>query len=205
MQEILPGVFHWITFHEGIKYDIDSYYIEATEPAVLIDPRVPADELEWFDRHKTPEHVFLTNRHHYRHSDQFENAFRTKVWCHAEGLHEFTAGEKVEAYQHGDQLPGGILALEVGVLCPEETALLILASGGVLAIGDAAIRYGDDLAFVPDQYMGNDPAGVKRGLREALMRVVEERDFDTMLFAHGKPVVGDAKSKLRAFLEDLDL
>ena len=119
MKEILPGVFHWITYHEGIKYDIDSYYIEATDPAVLIDPRVPADELEWFDRHKTPEHVLLTNRHHYRHSALFEEAFGARVWCHAEGLHEFTEGEEVTAYLHGDGLPGWILALKINVVKPK--------------------------------------------------------------------------------------
>ena len=205
MNEILPGVFHWITFHEGIKYDIDSYYIEATNPAVLIDPRVPAEGLEWFEGHKTPELAILTNRHHYRHSDQFEKAFGTKVWCQAEGLHEFTEGEQVEAYQHGDVLPGDILALPIGVLCPEETALLIPAGDGVLAIGDAAIRYGDELAFVPDQYMGDDPAGVKRGMRDALLSIVGEQEFGALLFAHGKPLVGDAKSKLKTFLEGLDL
>jgi len=205
MQEILPGVFHWVTFHEGIKYDIDSYYIEATDPAVLIDPRVPADELEWFERHKAPEHVLLTNRHHYRHSDRFEEAFGTKVWCHAEGLHEFTEAEQVEAYQHGDELPGGILALPIGALCPEETALLIPVGDGILAIGDALIRYGDELAFVPDQYMSDDPEGVKRGLRDALLRHAEAHEFDTLLFAHGKPLVGGAKSKLKTFLAGLDL
>jgi len=205
MQEILPGVFHWTTFHEGIKYDINSYYIEATDPAVLIDPRVPVEGLAWFDGHKTPEYALLTNRHHYRHSGEFEKAFGTRVWCHAEGLHEFTSGEQVVAYQHGDELPGGISALGVGVLCPEETALLIPVGDGILAIGDAVIRYGDELAFVPDQYMGDDPEGVKRGLREALLRHVEDNAFDTLLFAHGEPLVGGARSSLKTYLQGLEL
>src|SRR5919109_1619763 len=48
MQEILPGIFHWITFHEGIEQDVHSYYIAATDPAVLIDPRIPAEGIQWF-------------------------------------------------------------------------------------------------------------------------------------------------------------
>lgn len=48
MQEILPGVHHWTTFHEGIGQRVHSYYLTATEPAVLIDPRVPAQGLGVF-------------------------------------------------------------------------------------------------------------------------------------------------------------
>lgn len=205
MNEIVSGVFHWITFHEGIKYDVDSYFIEATDPAVLIDPRVPEEGLEWFEGHKTPEHAYLTNRHHYRHAQQFEEAFGTTVWCHHEGLHEYTSGEKVEAFQHGETLPGGIKALEVGVLCPEETALLIPAADGILAIGDAVIRYGDDLSFVPDQYMGDDPEGVKRGLKEIFTRILADHAFEHATFAHGRPWAGGAKSALQAFFEGLDV
>ncbi len=119
MEEILPGIFHWITFHERIQEDVHSYNIAITDPAVLIDPRVPVEGIEWFNKHKRPDHIYLTNRHHYRHSDRFMESFGTRIWCHKDGLHEFTAGQKVEAFHHGEELPGGIRALEVDVLCPE--------------------------------------------------------------------------------------
>jgi len=199
MQELLPGIFHWITFHEGIQEDVHSYYVAATESPILIDPRVPAEGLEWFRTRKPPEYSYLTNRHHYRHSDRFASAFGTQVWCHEDGLHEFTKGQKVHAFRHGDVLPGGILALEVGVLCPEETALYFPAAGGVLAIGDAIVRYGDELGFVPDPLLGEDPEAVKHGLREVFLRHLE-RDFDHLLFAHGQPWIGGAKAALRRFL-----
>ncbi|MFL6711971.1 MAG: hypothetical protein ACJ8LN_03445, partial [Sulfurifustis sp.] len=35
----------------------------------------------------------------------------------------------------------------------------------VLSIGDAIIRHGNTLAFVPDERMGDDADAVKRGLR----------------------------------------
>jgi hypothetical protein len=167
----------------------------------VIDPRVPAEGLDWFEEHAKPAHAILTNRHHYRHCAEFEKAFGTKVWCHEEGLHEFTEGEQVMAFRHGDELPGGILALKVGVLCPEETALLIPVGDGVLAIGDAVIRYNETLGFVPDQYMGDDPEGIKRGMRDALLGIIDGYRFDSLLFAHGTPLVGEAQSQLRDFLE----
>ncbi len=62
MQEILPGVFHWTTFHEGIEQDVHSYYISASDPGVLIDPRVPSEGIGWFKKHKPPAHIYMTNR-----------------------------------------------------------------------------------------------------------------------------------------------
>ena len=203
MKEILPGVFHWISFHEGIQAYVHSCYVSATEPALLIDPRVPAAGLAWFEAHEPPAHAYLTNRHHYRHSGQFAARFGTQVWCHKAGLHEFTRGETVQPFRHGDTLPGGVLALKVAALCPEETALYIPVAGGILAVGDAIVRDGDRLCFVPDAYMGDDPEAVKRGLREAFLGHLE-RDFEHMVFAHGKPWIGGAKVGLRRFLEGLE-
>jgi hypothetical protein len=201
MEEILPGVFHWTTFHEGIEQDVHSYYINSTDPAILIDPRVPEEGINWFEKYKTPKHIYLTNRHHYRHSGRFNKAFRAKVWCHKDGLREFTKGELVTPYKHGDKLPGNVFALEVGVLCPEETALYIPVSDGIISIGDAVVRYDDELGFVPDYLMGDDPEGVKNGLRKVFLSILET-EFDHLLFAHGEPWIGGAKKGLRRFLEE---
>jgi hypothetical protein len=205
MKEIIPGVFHWTTFHEGIHAYVHSYYISATDPAVLIDPRVPAQGLEWFATHEIPKHIYLTNRHHYRHSDRFSARYGMQVWCHRDGLHEFTKGEKVNGFSHGKELPGGFVALKVGVLCPEETALYLPLSGGFLSIGDAIVRYGGKLGFVPDAYMGDDPEGVKLGLRKIFLKHIHDREFDHLLFAHGRPWIGGAKSGLGKFLEGIEL
>ena len=202
MKEILPGIFHWTTFHKGIGAYVHSYYCCATSPAVLIDPRLPAEGLDWFEAREPPKHVYLTNRHHYRHSDRFAVRFGAEVWCHKDGLHEFTRGQKVTGFVHGEELPGGLLALKVGVLCPEETALYIRLHGGILSIGDAIVRYGQKLGFVPDELMGDDPAAVKRGLREVFLEHVRDREFDHLLFAHGKPWIGGAKTGLCRFLEN---
>jgi hypothetical protein len=202
MEEILPGIFHWITFHEGIGEDVHSYYVSTTDPAVVIDPRVPDQGLAWFEGRPLPRHAYLTNRHHYRHSDRFAEAFGTEVWCQHEGLHQFTPEQAVRPFAHGSELPGGVMALEVGVLCAEETAFHLSLHGGVLSVGDAIIRPDDELGFVPDALMGDDPEGVKRGLRAVFTRHLG-REFDTLLLAHGKPWVGGAKAGLRQFLESL--
>ncbi len=203
MREIFPGLYHWITFHEGIRSDVHSYYAEGLEPACLIDPRVPKEGTGWFGSHARPANVYLTNRHHYRHSDRFEKAFGCEVWCHEDGLHEFKKGEKVRSFEHGAKLPGGVRALAVAVLCPEETALLLPVGEGALALGDAVIRRGKSLGFVPDEYIGDDPAAVKRGLKEVFLGLAERKDFDHLLLAHGEPWIGGGREALRKFAESI--
>lgn len=204
MKEILPGVFHWKTFHKGIQAYVHSYYINATNPPVLIDPRIPAQGIEWFAAHGAPQHVYLTNRHHYRHSGRFVARYGVRVWCHKDGLHEFTEGEKVNGFSHGKELPGGILALKVGALCPEETALYVPLHGGLLSVGDAIVRDHGKLSFVPDELMGDNPKAVKRGLREAFIEHLREREFDHLLFAHGAPWIGGARDALARFLQGVE-
>ena len=55
------------------------------------------------------------------------------------------------------------------------------------------------LAFVPDSLLGDDPEGVKRGLREAYRRLCDELEFENLTLAHGPPIVGGAREALRAF------
>lgn len=200
MRAIVPGIYHWTSFHEGIGAYVHSYFVEATAPAVLIDPRLPEKGIGWFDRHQRPAHAYLTNRHHYRHSDQFARAYGTTIWCQKEGLHEFGPDPAVRGFRHGEELPGGIQAIEVGVLCPEETALLVPVGGGALAIGDAIVRYDHALGFVPDALMGRHPAAVKKGLRKVFRHHLE-LDFRHLLFAHGAPIVNSGKTALRHFLD----
>jgi hypothetical protein len=202
MEEILPGLYHWTTFHEGIQEDVHSYLFAEIEPAVVIDPRVPPEGMDWFDGVARPAHAYLTNRHHYRHSGELAKVFGTRIWCHRAGMHELTHGEQVTPFEHGDRLPGGIDALEVGVLCPEETAFYVRQYGGILALGDAIVRRGDALAFVPDELMGEDPAGVKRGLRAVFLGHLA-RELDHLLLAHGAPWIGGAKAGLKRFLETI--
>jgi hypothetical protein len=197
MREILPGLFHWTAVHPRIKIAVSSYYLE--EDGVLLDPLLPSRGLDWFRARTVPRHVLLTNRHHYRHSAEFEEAFGCTVWCNEEGLHEFTHGETVCPFRAGDVLPGGVESHAVGALCPDETALRLPVSEGALAIADGIVREGDGpLGFVPDPFIGDEPERVKQGLKVAYAGLLA-LDFDHLLFAHGDPWVGGGRDALRRF------
>ena len=199
MREILPGVLHWTAFHDGIGIDVDTYWLAPL--GVLLDPMTPPGGVEALGSH-TPHTIVLTNRHHYRHSDRFVEAFGCRVCAPRAGMHEFSASQPVEPYDPGDELPGGVVAHEVGALCPDECALHH-AGLRALACADGLFR-GDDgaapLGFVPDEYMGDDPVAVKRGLVASYRRLATQLEFDHLLLAHGRPMVDDGREALRAFV-----
>ena len=197
MEEIVPGIWHWSAPHPRIKIRVHSYCLP--DEGVLIDPIVPTDGLGWFEEHAPPTDVLLTNRHHYRSSGDFVDRFGVNVRCVREGLHEFSHGEQVEPFEFGDELPGGIVAHEVGALCPDEAALFI-PGHRALAVADGAVRWeeGGPLAFVPDSLM-DQPEETKRGLCDAYGRLAE-LEFDHLLLAHGDPFVGDGREVLAVFV-----
>ena len=197
MEEIAPGIWHWSADHPRIRKVVHSYYLP--EERVLIDPIAPEDGLDWFADNGPPTDVLLTNRHHYRSSGDFAERFGVTVRCVREGLHEFADGRAVEPFDFGDELPGGIVAHEVGAICPDETALHI-PRRQALAVADGVVRWnpGDDLGYVADALMA-DPERTKDGLRESYRRLLD-LDFRHLLLAHGTPCVGDGRDALAAFV-----
>ncbi|MGH2865508.1 MAG: hypothetical protein ACRDJX_09715 [Solirubrobacteraceae bacterium] len=202
MQEVLPGLFHWRTRHPRIGAEVSSYWLE--REGVLFDPLVPAPEgLDWFaGRDVQPTAILLSNRHHYRESGRFVERFGCSVHCNAAGLHEFSVGEPVRGFEVGDVLPGDVVACELGAICSDETALHVRGKVA-LVIADGVVRggvpgQGGPLGFVPDSLM-DDPPATKRGLLDALERLLAELDFEHLLLAHGGPVIDDG----RALLQDL--
>lgn len=196
MLEISPGVWHWTALHPGIGAEVSSYFL--AEERVLIDPTIPAEGLGWFAESR-PEHALLTSRHHDRQAWQFRVEFGCRIHCGADAVEELQGRGPVEVFAFGDGLPGGITAMEVGAIFPEETALHI-PRHRALACGDGVIRVGGrtGLRFVPDQYM-EDPAETKPALRRAYRELLD-LDFDTLLLAHGDPMIDDGKAALADFV-----
>jgi hypothetical protein len=206
MREIAPGLFHWTAFHPNIRHEVCSYFVP--ESGVVIDPLFPedgfdgVDAIAWFRAHGRPSAVLLSNRHHYRHSGRLVDEFGISVFASEPGMHEFQPEQNVSPFAFGDRLPGDVIAREVGAICPDETALEI-PSVRALALADGVVRWESldaPLGFVPDYLLGDDPEGVKAGLIESYRRLLDV-DFDHLLMAHGAPIVGEGKERLREFVE----
>src|SRR5579862_1748211 len=194
MPELTPGLWHWTARHPRTGGEVSSYYLVGER--VLLDPMLPPEGFDFFEALSEPEHILLTNRHHDRDSWKLRDRYGCEVHCIANGCYELEGRGPVTPFEFGDELPGGVHVQEVDSISPDETALHIPAHRA-LACADGVVRWPgvDGLTFVPDRLM-DDPEQTKHGLLAAYSRILNELDFDTLLLAHGAPVVKDAKQAL---------
>ena len=198
-REILPGVLHWTTMHEGIDAPVSSYAVVPAE--VVIDPRVPDGGFDALAGWPAPRQVVLTSGHHARHAELFADHFGIPVRASRGAAERLGAALAVEVFADREEVAPGVRAIEIGVLSPDETALHLDAGEGAVAFADGVHRYPGELAFFRDSLLGDDPEAVKAGLRAAFRELLAER-FDHLLFAHGDPVVGGGKALLQAFAQE---
>lgn len=197
MRELTPGLWHWTARHPHIGSNVSSYYLSGER--VVLDPILPSEGMDFFERQCAPEHVLLTNRHHDRDAWKLHERFGCEVHCIANGVYELDGRGPVTPFEFGDELPGGVHVHEVDAICPDETALYIPAHRA-LACADGVVHWPgvEGLTFVPDGLM-DDPPETKRALLAAY-RSLLELDFELLLLAHGQPVQ-DGKAALREFVE----
>ncbi len=196
MREIAEGIVHWTAEHPNIGQRVSSYLV--VPAATLIDPLLPDEGVEGIEATVRPERIVLTNRHHVRDVPALVEAFGCSVHVHEKGTGTFSDLDVTpETFAFGDEVAQGITALEVGSITPEETALRIDVGDGALSFADGFLNDGGRVGFMPDGLLGEDPELVKRGLRGAATRLLDER-FAHLLFAHGEPSVGAGREALQA-------
>jgi hypothetical protein len=196
MQELIPGVFRWTATHPRIGAEVSCHFVAGS--GTVIDPLLPDEGIEWFDG-RDPSRVALSNRHHLRHATRIAERFDCPILCHEDGLHEFDAGPEVQGYAFGDRLAEDVAALRMGAICPDDTVLRIEVGEGALLFADSLIHY-EEVGFVPDTLIGDDPDRVKSEIRANASALLDE-DFDNLLFAHGEPLIGGGREALRRFAD----
>lgn len=193
MEEIVEGVFHWKARHPNIEVEVGCHFVAPSGTA--IDPLLPAEGIEWFED-RGLRRIVLSNRHHLRHAPQLAERYGCPILCHEAGLHEFEGGPEVQGFAFGDRLADDVVALEMDAICPEDTVLRIEHGGGALLFADSLIHY-DRVGFVSDRLIGDDPEGVKRKIRERCAALLEQEEFEHLLFAHGNPLLNGGREALR--------
>lgn len=193
MKEAFADVYHWKAKHQGIGIEVDCHFVVGSGTA--IDPLLPEEGMAWFDEHR-PQRIVLSTRHHLRHAPELAERFGCPILCHESGLYEFEDGPAVERFAFGDRLADDVVALVMDSISPDDTVLRIEAGEGALLFADSVIHYGS-LGFVPDNFIGDDPEGVKAKICERCAELLDE-DFTHLLFAHGEPLL-DGREALQAF------
>jgi hypothetical protein len=202
MDQIEEGLWHWSAVHPNHGMRVSSYAFERGK--ALIDPLLDGDDgapLEelGFD----PSAIILSCRHHRRSSADLRERFGAEIKVPLDGMREFRGEDGVTAYEGGDLVADGVLAIDIDALSADETALRLDAGPGALLIADSVMREDFDgpLGFVSDDLLGDDPDQVKRKIRGQLSRVLDDcPSFEHLLFAHGAPILGDGRKALEDFV-----
>ena len=193
MQEVVPGVLHWSARHPDIGVDVSSHLL--TDSGIAVDPLLPAGEgPEWLDH--PVEQVVVTICLHTRSARDFGASIRAP----RPGLHRWE-GRNIDAvpYDDGDELAPGVRALALAAIAPDDFMLHIASGPGALLISDGLLHRGG-IRFMPDSLM-DEPEEVKRKTVERIGPLLDELEFDAVLFAHGDPIASGGKAALRDFVE----
>jgi len=179
------GLFIWYGYDPGCKCDCSSCAVKTPSGMVLIDP-LPLEDavLEEILGQQNPAAILLTSANHQRASHELRKCLGIPIFASQEAKGEVGAdqalGESLNTLRI-IPLPGagpGEIAI-----CADET----------LIVGDALIRL-DDLEFLPDKYC-SDPKLLRKSARDLL-----KLDFQRVCFAHGLPLVTQAREKLSALI-----
>ncbi len=189
MQEIVPGLRRWTSWHDHWEEDVGSVAVDTADGLVLIDPLDPPPGLD------RAAHVLVTVYWHARGAA----GLKAHVWAPSRSLRPL-ANRGVEAANAADGLPGGIRAFptaraaEAVYWLPEQRALVV---GDVLLGAGAKPRATDEpLRLCPERWLGKP---THADLRDSL-RPLLELPVEHVLVSHGAPVVGGGARELARVL-----
>lgn len=190
-QQVSPRVFFWQGYSSATRADLCSSAVIAQEGLVFIDPIPLAlavqEELTAFAR---PHSVVVTSANHWRAGKEYAKRFGIPLLAHP------AAGDDVKtdgALSEGTRVAGDLEVIELPGAALGEIALL--QPGESLHVGDAILNtppYG--FAFLPEKYC-EDASLMRQSLRKLL-----HAEFRLLLFAHGTPLVTDARARLAQLL-----
>jgi glyoxylase-like metal-dependent hydrolase (beta-lactamase superfamily II) len=196
LREITKNLHGWASFHPQWKVDFNSYALKTAEGVVFIDPlKAEPAVLEKLASLGEPIAILLTNAHHDRDSDWFRKQYGIQVYAHEKAKAD--CDTKIDVLlMDGERLPGGVKAVHLPGSSASETAYYVKAGGGIVLVGDTLLNQGDNgLTLLPEAYIEDRKQALKS------LQLLLELDFKTITFAHGNPIVGDAKSEITKFLK----
>lgn len=208
MKQVAPGVLHWSPFNESIGQRVGCHYVDALGAGgpTLLDPLIDDEgQVDAIRERGAPARIVLSIGLHRRSVERLAKGFDCPVLCHRAGLHRLEdLSARIEPFEPGAKLAPGIMAVTMGAIAPDDAAIHIAAGDGALLFGDGLFRYGGELGFAPDSLLGDDPESERAAMAESVRGIVaSDLAFDTLLFAHGEPLVGGGRDALRRFAEGL--
>jgi len=177
------GVTRWTAWHDHWGKDVNAFAVDTADGLVFIDPIDPPAELG------APAHVLVTVFFHARSA----GSLGARVWAHkAQARRLKNRGVEVtDAFEIGDELPGGIRAFETG---RSGEVLYWLPRQQALVVGDVLL--GGPFRLCPKSWLGQ---ATQDDLRAAL-RPLLDLPVEQIYVGHGDPVLSGGRDALAALL-----
>jgi glyoxylase-like metal-dependent hydrolase (beta-lactamase superfamily II) len=194
IEPVASGIFLWRVYDAAVKADLFSTAIASAE-VYLIDP-IPLTAEATAELHaRCPiGGIVVTNENHARAAASYAEIFQVPIHAHA-ALADGAALPKIEPIQDRGIFASGLTAIEIDGGPMGEIAIYSDRDGGSMIVGDALINFEPSgFALLPAKYCSN-----ARIMRRSLPKLLDYH-FERMLFAHGTPILTDARHRLEELL-----
>ena len=191
-QVVSPSLAVWQAYEPAVKCELSSCARRFGNELVFIDP-IPLAKaaLAELVADATPVAIIVTNGNHARAAAEFRDRFSIPILAHSAAAAELGIAID-QSLAEGDAAFGRFSVIEIAGAPAGEIALY---ADGIAHLGDALINL-DPLGFttLPEKYCA-DPWEMRRALGKLL-----RFDFELLTFAHGLPLVSQAKRRLEQLL-----
>lgn len=192
---VAPGVLIWQVYDPAVKADLFSTALETPAGTYLIDPvDLDAEARQSLETHRTITGIVVTNENHERAASRFAKRFSVPIFLHGDLETRHGLARTIGLHDYEEFEPE-LRAIAIEGAPAGEIALHYEADGGTLVVGDALINlepYG--FGFLPAKYCRDSKL-----MRRSLLKL-REFTFERMLFAHGTPILSDARARLEQLL-----
>jgi Metallo-beta-lactamase superfamily len=191
-QQVTDGLYFWQAYDPAVKVDLSCCARRTLRGLVFIDPIPLAREaLAELCAVAAPAAILLTNGNHARAATEYRKHFSIPIFAHAAAVAELGIPVDQEI-EDGETVLDEFIVTALPGAAPGEIALSV---GGALHVGDALIHlapYG--FTLLPEKYCAD-----AKEMRASLGKLLRF-PFEVLTFAHGLPLVSQARQRLARLL-----
>ena len=191
-QQVTDGLYFWQAYDPAVKVDLSCCARRTARGLVFIDP-IPLARAALAELCEVapPAAIILTNGNHARAAAEYRQRFSIPILAHAAAVAELGIPVDQEIAD-GETVLDEFTVIALPGAAPGEIAL---HTGGTLHVGDALIHLAPHgFAFLPEKYCAD-----AKEMRASLGKLLRF-PFEVLTFAHGLPLVFQARQRLAQLL-----
>ena len=191
-QQVTDGLYFWQAYDPAVKVELSCCARRTARGLIFIDP-IPLARAALVELCEVtaPAAIILTNGNHARAAAEYRQRFSIPILAHAAAVAELGLAVDQEIAD-GETVLDGFTVIALPGAAPGEIAL---HAGGALHVGDALIHLAPHgFAPLPEKYCTD-----ARELRASLGKLLRFQ-FEILTFAHGLPLVSEARQRLAQLL-----